>query len=136
VIELDKLGREIREHKKKETKHKQPDIDHIEDWVILDEAIDRYEHEESSMSEAEKETFKDEVYNYEDNLEILSKKEHKKKRRTTRDQITETEKKNATEFIKERRKEFKGDKKVEKRRNERRKRLKKKEEKKEKDEKK
>ncbi|MCX6318953.1 MAG: hypothetical protein NTW29_16870 [Bacteroidetes bacterium] len=130
IIELDKFGREIREHKNKNSKHKQPDIDHIRDWIKLDTAIDKYRHEESSMSEAELETFKDEVYNHEDNLEILSKKEHKKKEKTTKDQLKESDIKNVWPYIQERRKEYKSNKDAQERRDQKRERIKKKNERK------
>lgn len=131
VIDLDSRGREIREHKTEGAKDRQPEMDHIRDFVIVDDAADRLAQEKGDMSEAEVETLKDELYNDEGNIEILSKKEHSDKKRTTREKITDTQKKEADKYVKERKAIFDKDERAQKRRDDKRKRLKKKEDKEE-----
>lgn len=108
IINLDAKGREIRSHKKKSTKNKQPDIDHIIDFLVIDDEIDRYD--DSDLSSDEREEFKNYSYNVESNLEILSKKIHKDKKRYTRDNIPPGLRKKANAFVKAQRKKFKEDK--------------------------
>ncbi|MGG8496998.1 hypothetical protein ACQY1Q_11305 [Tenacibaculum sp. TC6] len=123
-IKLDKQGREIRDHSKKSTKNKQPDIDHIIDFLAIDDEVDRYD--DSDLSEDETEEFKNYLYNVEDNLEILSKSQHKRKKKYTRDTLTKKIKKQARDFVKTQRQKFKTDAKSQKRLKSRHKRSKKK----------
>ncbi|WP_417799598.1 hypothetical protein [Tenacibaculum sp.] len=124
VIKLDSKGREIREHNKKSTKNKQPDIDHIIDFVAIDDEVNKYD--DSDLSSDETEEFKNYLYNFEGNLEILSKSAHKSKRRYTRETVTKKISKEARELVKEQRKNFKTDVKAQKRLKGRRKKSKKK----------
>ncbi|MBC6996144.1 hypothetical protein QWY85_04950 [Neolewinella lacunae] len=122
VIPLDKEGREIRKHKKSK-KDKQPDIDHRLDWIAIDQAVEEYS--DTELSEAEKETFKDHLYNVEDNLEILAHEDHKSKKRTTRDALDEPLKKKAKLFVKAQREVYSSDLYAQRKRNQKRERLKK-----------
>ncbi len=105
VIKLDGMGREIRKHKTKGAKNKQPDIDHIIDFVAIDDEVDKYN--ESDMSSDETEEYKNFLYNDESNLEILSKNKHKGKKRYTRDTVTKTIRKKAKKMVKAKRADFK-----------------------------
>ncbi|WP_143032813.1 hypothetical protein [Tenacibaculum sp. MAR_2010_89] len=105
VIKLDGMGREIRKHKTKGAKDKQPDIDHMIDYIAIDDEVDKYD--ESEMSSDETEEYKNFLYNDESNLEILSKNEHKGKKRYTRDTVTKTIRKEAKKMVKAKRADFK-----------------------------
>ncbi len=105
VIKLDGKGREIRKHKTKGAKHKQPDIDHMIDFVAIDDEVGKYDG--SDISSDETEEYKNFLYNDESNLEILSKDEHKGKKRYTRDTVTKKISKKAEEFVKAKRVDFK-----------------------------
>lgn len=105
VIRLDGKGREIRKHKTKGAKYKQPDIDHMIDFVAIDDEVDKYDG--SDMSSDETEEYKNFLYNDESNLEILSKDKHKGKKRYTRDTVTKTIRKKAKKLVKAKRVDFK-----------------------------
>lgn len=125
AIPLDSQGREVRKHKTKGAKDRQPDIDHRKDWVAIDDAVERYQadSQETDMSDAELETFKDFLYNDEDNLEILAHSEHKQKKKTSRDQLSEGKKKEMFKYVKEKRTDYKKEKYAQKKRKEKRQRL-------------
>lgn len=120
VIPLDSKGREIRTHKTAGAENKQPDIDHIQDWIAIDEAVEEYS--DSDLSSADEYAFKNHLYNVEDNLEILAHDDHLGKKRTTREKLTKKQKGEARKFVKEQRGKYKQDKYAQKKREARRKR--------------
>jgi hypothetical protein len=124
-IPLDSQGREVRKHKTQGAKDRQPDIDHRKDWVAIDDAVERYQadSQETDMSEAELETFKDFLYNDEDNLEILAHSEHKQKKKTSREQLSEGKKKEMFKYVKDKRPDYKKEKYAQKKRDQKRQRL-------------
>ena len=114
-------GKEVRQHKTEGAKNRAPDIDHKIDYLALDAAIDENSQD---VSDAEEAALREYAYNYPDNLEILSKDEHKAKPTYRRDTLPPAVKKEAKKLFKEKiREDFKKHQYAQRRRNQIRKRL-------------
>lgn len=88
VIPLDNQGREVRKHKTKGAPNRQPDIDHLEDFLVEDQAIEEDEQTyDTPMSPDTRIEYGNFVYNDPNNLQIKKHSEHKSKETTRRDKL-------------------------------------------------
>jgi major membrane immunogen (membrane-anchored lipoprotein) len=111
IIPTDKHGNEVRKHKTEGAKNRQPDIDHMEDFLVEDQAIEEVEQVEGlkePMSPATFEEFHNFVYNEPENLQIKKHSEHKDKGTTRRDKLDQKRVDKRKPYIRKQREAFMG----------------------------
>lgn len=108
VIKTDKSGKEVRKHKTKGVrKNRQPDIDHLRDFLIDDHAATELEEGQSApMSPATFNMFEDFLYNDPENLAIKAKSDHTSKSTHRRNNLPRNKVENAKKHLKSKRREF------------------------------
>jgi hypothetical protein len=107
IIPTDSQGREVRKHKTKGAKNRQPDIDHMLDFLIEDQAIEEDEQTyDTPMSPDTRLEYGNFVYNDPENLQIKKHSDHKSKGTTRRDRILSNKLKDTKRGIKKKRTAF------------------------------
>lgn len=109
IIPIDRSGREKRTHTNKSNPNKRPDLDHLTDHLIQDQAMEEVHEVEDikePMSPNTYSEFGQFLYNDPENLAIISKHAHKGKKTFRRDSIKHSDLKKTKKTITKKRSEF------------------------------